>query len=146
MIAKVNGVQARIMLDSGAGSSYIRANLLTKLNIRPYRTERRVIEQIYGTVDKEVEIYKVRIESNVVDDFGIEPIFTYLPNPRISELKQKNHRIRQLVFSEETVTAEKLPVHIILGAADIQRIKSTEPAVLGSNPDSDPGTEFTMMG
>ena len=37
-------------------------------------------------------------------------------------------------------------MHIILGAADIQRTKSTEPAVLGSNPDSDPGAEFTMLG
>ena len=105
----------RIMLDSGAGSSYIRENLLTELNISPHQTKRRVIEQMYGTVDKQVEIYKVCIESNVFDDFGIElhrinaekPVLTYLPNPRISELKQKNHRLRQLVFSEETVNAEK---------------------------------------
>ena len=27
---------------------------------------------MYGTVDKQVEIYKVRVESNVIDDFGIE--------------------------------------------------------------------------
>ena len=56
MVAKVNGVQARIMLDSGASSSYISANLLTELNIKPYRIERRIIEQMYGTVDKQVEI------------------------------------------------------------------------------------------
>ena len=37
-------------------------------------------------------------------------------------------------------------VHIILGAADIQRIKSTEAAVLGLNPDSEPRAEFTMLG
>ena len=71
---------------------------------------------------------------------------TNLPNPRIPELKLKNSRIRRLVFSEEAATAEKLPVHVILGAPDIQRIKSTEPAVLGSNPDTDPGAEFTMLG
>ena len=147
VLAKVNGVQTRIMLDSGAGSSYISANLLTKLNIKPCRTESRVIEQMYGTVDKRVEIYKVHVESNVVDSFGIElqcvsaekPVLTYLPNPKISELKEQNHRIRRLVFSEEQATAQKLPVHIILGAADIQRIKSTEPPVLGLNPDTDPG-------
>ena len=124
------------------------------MKIKPYQTERRFDEQMHGTVDKQVEIFKVRIESNVVDDFGIElhcinaekPVLTYLPNLRISELKQKNNRLRRLVFSEETVTAEKLPVYIILGAADIQRIKSNEPAVLESNPDSDPGAEFTMLG
>ena len=37
-------------------------------------------------------------------------------------------------------------MYIVLGAADIQRIKCTEPAVLGSNPDSDFGAEFTMLG
>ena len=61
VVAKVNGIPARIMLDSGAGSSYISANLLTKLNLKSYRVERRIIEQMYGTVNKQVEIYKVRV-------------------------------------------------------------------------------------
>ena len=47
VMAKVNGVQTRIKFDSGAGSSYISANLLTKLNIKPCRTESRVSEQMY---------------------------------------------------------------------------------------------------
>ena len=152
--AKVHGVQTRIMLDSGAGSSYISANLMTKLNIKPCRTESRVFEQMYGTVDKRDETYKVHVESNIIDSFGVElqcvsaekPVLTYLPNPKLSELKEHNHRIRRLVFSEEQATAEKLPVHTILGAADIQRIKSTEPPVLGLNPDADPGVQFTMLG
>ena len=95
VLAKVNGVQARVMLDSGAGSSYISADVLTKLNIKPYRTERRVIEQMYGTVDKQVEIYKVHVESSVIEDFVMElecinaekPVLTYLPNPKIPNLK-----------------------------------------------------------
>ena len=35
---------------------------------------------------------------------------------------------------------------MILGAADYQRIKKTEPPLLGPNPDVDPGAEFTMLG
>lgn len=109
---------------------------------------------MYGTVDKQVEIYKVHLKSDAIDDFEMELqcinaeklVLTYLPNPRIPELKLKNCRIRRLVFSKEAATAEKLPVNVILGAADIQRIKSTEPAVLGSNPHTDPGAEFTMLG
>ena len=46
--AKVNGVQIWIMLDSKAGDSYIGSYLLAKLNIKPCRTERRVIEQSMG--------------------------------------------------------------------------------------------------
>ena len=106
VIAKINGVQARIMLDSGAGDSYISSNLLTELNLKPYKTERRIIEQMYGTVNREVEIYKVNVESN--EGFGIElhcinaekPVLTHLPNPRIAELKKANHQIKRLNFSE----------------------------------------------
>ena len=72
VIAKVGGLQARIMLDSGAGSSYISSSLLTELKLKPYRTERRVIEQMYGKVDKLFEIYKVRVESNAIEGFELE--------------------------------------------------------------------------
>ena len=142
------------MLDTGAGSSYISSSLLTKLNLKPDRVERRVIEQMYGTVDKKLELYKVILESNTVNTFNMElqvinaekPVLTNLPNPRIADQKNKYNHIKRLVFSEETATQDKLPVHIILGAADVQRIKSTEPPVLGPNPDTDPGAEFTMLG
>ncbi|KAK2557898.1 hypothetical protein P5673_019881 [Acropora cervicornis] len=77
---------------------------------------------MYGTVDKQVEIYKVPLKSDAIDDFEMElqcintekPVLTYLPNPRIPELKLKNSRIRRLVFSDEAATAEKLPIHGIL--------------------------------
>ena len=71
---------------------------------------------------------------------------TYLPNPRISNLKKRYNRLRRLTFSDEGNQQERLPVHIILGAADYQRIKTTEPPVLGSDPNKDPGAEFTMLG
>lgn len=37
-------------------------------------------------------------------------------------------------------------VHIILGAEDYQRIRTTELLILGANPDEVPGAEFTMLG
>ena len=154
VVAKVNGVNARIMLDSGAGSSYVCTSLLTQLGIKPLKVERRAIEQMYGTITKQVEIYPVTITSNVVDGFTIDlkcingekDILTYLPNPRINDLKKKYNRLRRLTFSDEENQQEKLPVHIILGAADYQRIKTTEPQVLGPDPNKDPGAEFTMLG
>ena len=109
---------------------------------------------MYGTVCKNVELYQVKIKSDAVDEFEIDvqvinaekPVFTHLPNPQIADQKSKNSRIRRLAFSEEITTQDRLPVHVILGAADVQRIKTTEPAVLGPNPDTDPGAEFTMLG
>ena len=56
---------------------------------------------MYGTVEKLVEIYKVRVESNAIEGFELElrcvnaekPLLTHLPNPRIPELKKANYRI-----------------------------------------------------
>ena len=71
---------------------------------------------------------------------------TYLPNPKVKELKKKYRRFRNFRFCDEDSEEDKLPIHIILGAADYQRIRTTEPPVLGPNPDVDLGAEYTMLG
>ena len=104
---------------------------------------------MYGIVDKLDEVYKVHVESNAIEGFELELhcinaeklVLTHLPNPRISGLREANNRIRRPHFSEEIVMEDNLPVHMILAAANIQRIKKTEPAVLGVDPDVDPGAE-----
>ena len=40
---------------------------------------------------------------------------------------------------------DMLLAHLILGTSDFQRIRTTEPLLLGPNPDRDPGEEFTMI-
>ena len=52
VMAKVNGIPARMMIDSGSGSSYICTSLLTQLKLKPSRMEKRIIEQMYGTVSR----------------------------------------------------------------------------------------------
>ena len=154
LMAKVKGIPVRIMVDSGASSSYICTSLLTKLRLKPVSLETRNIEQMYGTIQRRVQVFKVTVQSNAVDGFrfdlkcinGEKDMLTYLPNPRIKTLKKKYKRFRCLKFSDEDTEEDKLPIHIILGAADYQRIKTTEPPVLGPNPDVDPGAEFTMLG
>ena len=73
-------------------------------------------------------------------------MLTFLANPNIKKIKEKHWRLQRLQFSDEEATKNMLPVHVILGAADYQRIKTTEPAVLGQNADKDPGAEFMMLG
>ena len=68
---------------------------------------------MYGTVGKQVEIYKVHLKSDAIDYFEMElqcinvekPILTYLPTPRIPELKLRNSHIRRPLFSDEAATA-----------------------------------------
>ena len=96
-----------------------------------------------------VEIYSSKISEIGKFNYLLELVqgetrLNLSAKPENSKGKLKNHHIRRLVFREEAPTAEKLPENLIhLGAADIQRIKSTEP---GSNPDTDPGAKFTMLG
>ena len=152
--AMVNGQEARIVIDTGAGSSYVCSDLIARLGISPIRQETRCIEQMYGTVTRRVDIYSLTMESAVVDGFNFvvdclnaeKDVLTSLPNPRIKDLKRKYPRLRKLQLSDEDEMADQLPVHIILGAADYQRIHSTEPLILGNDPDADPGAEFTMLG
>ena len=109
---------------------------------------------MYGTACKDIELYQVKVTSNAIDDFEMEvqvvntekPVLTHLPNPRIADQKSKNLRIKRLLFSEEITDQDRLPVHIIFDAADVQKIKTTGPPVLGPNPDTDPGAAFTMLG
>ena len=69
----------------------------------------------------------------VVDCINAEKdVLTSLPNPRIKDLKRKYPRLRKLQLSDEDEMADQLPVHIIVGAADYQRIRSTEPPNSGT--------------
>ena len=108
LVAKIKGIDARIMLDSGAGSSYTCTSLIRQLGIHPFKTEGRVIEQMYGTVVKQVELYRVTVTSNAIYGFnmelkcinGEEDVLTFLANPNINEIQ----------FSDEETTASMLPV------------------------------------
>ena len=142
------------MIDTGASSSYVCSDLVTILSLKPVRQEQKCIEQMYGTVTKSVEIYQLNVQSMAVDDFNLnvecrnaeKGVLTYSPNSHVKELKEKFRLLRKLRLSDAGSSVQQLPVHIILGAADYQRIQSTEQPVLGENPDKDPGAEFTMLG
>ena len=54
LLAKVGSETVRVMFDSGAGSSYVCTEVITKLNLRPSRKEQRCIEQMSGTPRRNV--------------------------------------------------------------------------------------------
>ena len=154
VLAKIGAETVRVMFDSGAGSSYFCTDVITKLQLKPARKEQRCIEQMFGTMWRKVEVYNITIQSLAVKgfSFGVEcvnaekDVLTYLPNPNIHVLKKQYGRLRRLTFSEEETRNDSMPVHIILIAADYQRVRTTEPLMLGAKPDKDPGAEFTTLG
>ena len=154
VVAMVNGEKVRVMLDSEAGSLYVCTDLLTKLNLKRIRKEKKTIEQLYGTIKKNVEICNVKLSSLMFEDFTMniectnaeKNILTYLPSADINQAKKRDGRLRRLQFTDDNNANGLQPLHIIMGAADYQRIKTTEPPVLEKNPDKDPGAELTMLG
>ena len=152
---KIGDEEVRVMIDTGATSSYICSDIVTKLKLTPVRKEKRCIEQMYGTVSKVVGVYEVTLQSLAVLGYNIKiecinaekGILTCLPNPRIAELKERNLSLRELNLFEEETTCESMPVHLILGVSDYQRIRTSgNNIILGTDPDTDPGAEFTMLG
>ena len=154
VVAKVGSLDVRIMIDTGASSSYVCSDIITELSLKPKRREQRCIEQMYGTVTKHVDIFDIHIESTAVAGFSLDVecihaekgILTLLPNPNVKTLKRNFGQLRRLPLCDEENISKELPVHIILGAADYQRIRSTRKPILGADPDQDPGAEYTMLG
>ena len=109
---------------------------------------------MFGMTGRNVEVYSITIQSLAVEGFSFEvecinaekDILTYLPNPNIQALKRQYGQLRRQKFSVEGTKSDSMQAHVILGAADYQRIRTTEPLILWANPDKDPGAEFTMVG
>jgi hypothetical protein len=107
---------------------------------------------MFGTVNKLVEIYELKITSKIngtslqIECINAErPLITQLQNPQIKKIKEKQPRMQQLVFTEEESTDEYLPVHILLGVNDFKRIRLQEAPVIGRHP-QDPLAEMTKLG
>ena len=52
----------RIMVETGATSSYVCTDLIRKLGIKPVRREQRCIVHMYGTMKKTVEVYNYQVK------------------------------------------------------------------------------------
>ena len=55
-LAMVKNQETRVVIDTLSSSNYIGSKLISKLNLKPKRNERRDIEQMFGDVSKLVEI------------------------------------------------------------------------------------------
>ena len=102
-LATVDGKEVRVVIDTLSSSNYIGSELISKLNLKPKRKERRDIEQMFGDVSKLVEIYDIELQSKAkdfkikVECINIErDIITQLPNPQIRKLKKVQPKLVQI--------------------------------------------------
>ena len=60
VVVEVAGVKCRALLDSGAGSSYASAALIEQIGARSHHSGMRKIEMILGTVNRTMDIYRIK--------------------------------------------------------------------------------------
>ena len=61
LVVKVINIMCRVLLDTGAGSSYASAALLDLLKLKPIKKETRNIDMMMCSTTKKLEIYDVEI-------------------------------------------------------------------------------------
>ena len=61
LVVKVINIMCRVLLDTGAGSSYASAALLDRLILKPIKKETRNIDMMMCSTTKKLEIYDVEI-------------------------------------------------------------------------------------
>ena len=89
VVVDVDGIRCRPLLDTGAGSSYASAALISKLNRKPDRREYKTIEMMMTCTSRKIEMYKVQV-SNIKGVFSLptnlrkvdKGTLLTIPNPR----------------------------------------------------------------
>ena len=62
MVVKVNNINCRVLLDTGAGSLYASSSLLQKLNIQPVRKETKLIETMMCSTVRTIGVFEAEIK------------------------------------------------------------------------------------
>ena len=103
VVVVVDGIRCRALLDTGAGSSYVSAALVERLNKRPTHVEHKQIEMMLCSTIQKVLSYKVKVASvdekfemtakvNKVDKGGLLTV----SNPHYEELIDKYPHLKDI--------------------------------------------------
>ena len=143
----VDGIKCRALLDTGAGSSYVSAALVERLNKRPTHVEHKQIEMMLCST---IQSYTVKVASvdgkfemttkvNKVD----KGVLLTVSNPHYEELISKYPHLEGVVMEDNEKKSE-WPIYLILGASEYSRIKTEAKPRIGRP--SEPIAELTTLG
>ena len=150
VLVNVDGIKTRALLDTGAGSSYASAQLINALHKRPAETQTKRIEMMLGAMTTKVEMYNVTVTS-ITGNFSMsvtvskvdKPELMMLENPKYEDLINKYTHLSG-VHMDDNDTKPQLPIHLVLGASEYARVKtSTSPKIASSGQ---PVAEKTTLG
>ena len=90
LVIEVEGVKCRVLIDTGARSSYASSKLINKINKKPICRETKRVETLMHSVVKKTEIYQfeIGIEINKLK----KEVLLKLSNPRNTKILQSFER------------------------------------------------------
>ena len=150
VLVNVDGIKTRALLDTGAGSSYASAQLINALRKKPAETQTKRIEMMLGSMTTKVEMYNVTI-SSITGDFSMgvtvskvnKPELMKLDNPKYEDLLKKYVHLSEVEMDDKDTKAQ-LPIHLVLGASEYARIKTSTPPKIALS--GQPIAEKTTLG
>ena len=150
VVVRINGYKFRALLDSGASHSYASSTAIKLTNAKLKSTGLRQIAMLTGVTTRTMQVYEVKMHS-LSDDIDLDVNLTkiekkellLLENPHYKEILQKFSHLRG-VHMDDDDEKELLPVHLILGANDYAKIRTSESLRVGIS--GEPVAEHTKFG
>ena len=132
LVITVGGYKCRSLLDSGASHSYTSSTAINLIKAKAKSTSLRKIAMLTGVETRSVQVFEVVMRS-VTGDFTLNVNVTKiengelltLDNPRYSDLLN-NHPYLRGVAMEISDTKAHLPAHLIIGANDFAKIRTSD--------------------
>ena len=138
------------MIDSGTGSSYASANLISTLKIKPSEVTRQQIDMLMTSRTTNIEFYDVKIAlsdgsnemSACLSKIDKSELLS-ITNPQYGDLIKCYQHLNS-VNMVDTDTKNQLPIHVILGSGNYARIQTPTKPLIGW--DGEPVEERTKFG
>ena len=110
VVVMVDGVKCRALLDTGAGSSYISADLVKLLPKKPNKTECKRIDMMLCSTIQKIESYNVKV-SNVQGTFEMniqaskvdKGVLLSIPNPHYSKIISQYEHLKEVSMDDNDI-------------------------------------------
>ena len=150
VLVEIDGIRTHALLDTGAGSSYASANLISALKKRPKETVTKRIDMMLGSSTTKVQIYSATLGA-VGGGFSMNIELSKVNKPQLLTLDKPNYatllsKYKHLkgVKIEDSDNHWEIPVHVVLGASEYAAVKTTTAQRVGKP--GKPVAERTLLG
>lgn len=149
VIVEIKGRKFRALLDSGASNSYVSETLVNLAGGKAVKTTTRQISTLMGTTTTKMSQFDLSVKA-VKGDFALNVRATMikrrelltLDNPHNEKRIEAHQHLRGVKLDDQPLK-EKLPVHVLLGANEYAKIRTSR---LRIGREGEPVAELTRFG